>query len=140
MRETENGRRGRYLRNRDTPQIPHESPALSASHLHLRDHAPEQNSFTKCCARHRARRFRLQKLSRSDFGTAGWCYRIIIFFLTSFFINSIHQLVATKQRCRFSMKNGRENRTNGNEEKGEKEKEALRKFSTKSKGDAECVP
>jgi hypothetical protein len=31
------------------------------------------------------------------------------------------------------MKNGRENRTNGNEEEGEKEKEALRKFSTKSK-------
>jgi hypothetical protein len=47
--------------------------------------------------------------------------------LTSFFINSIHQLVATKERCRFSMKNGRENRTNGNQEKGEKEKEALRK-------------
>jgi hypothetical protein len=69
----------------------------------------------------------LQNLSRSDFGTAGWCHRVIIFFLTSFFINSIHQLVATKQRCRFSMKNGRENRTNGNQEKGEKEKEALRK-------------
>jgi hypothetical protein len=30
------------------------------------------------------------------------------------------------------MNNGRENRTNGNEEKGEKEKEALRKFGTKS--------
>jgi hypothetical protein len=30
------------------------------------------------------------------------------------------------------MNNGRENRTNGNEEEGEKEKEALRKFSTKS--------
>jgi hypothetical protein len=43
------------------------------------------------------------------------------------------QLVATKDRCKFSMKNGRENRTNGNEEEGEKEKEALRKFSTKSK-------
>ena len=42
------------------------------------------------------------------------------------------QLVATKDRCKFSMKNGRENRTNGNEKEGEKEKEALRKFSTKS--------
>jgi hypothetical protein len=31
------------------------------------------------------------------------------------------------------MKNGRENRTNGNEEEGKKEKEALRKFSTKAK-------
>ena len=30
------------------------------------------------------------------------------------------------------MNNGRENRTNGNEKEGEKEKEALRKFSTKS--------
>jgi hypothetical protein len=38
------------------------------------------------------------------------------------------------------MKNGRENRTNGNQKEGEKEKEALRKFSTKSEGDAECVP
>jgi hypothetical protein len=30
--------------------------------------------------------------------------------------------------------------TNGNQEKGEKEKETLSKVSTKSKGDAECVP
>jgi hypothetical protein len=29
------------------------------------------------------------------------------------------------------MKNGRENRNNGNQEKGKKEKEALRKFGTK---------
>jgi hypothetical protein len=41
----------------------------------------------------------------------------------------------------FSMNNGRENRTNGNQEKGKKEKEALSKVSTKSKkGDAESVP
>jgi hypothetical protein len=33
----------------------------------------------------------------------------------------------------FSMKNGRENRNNGNQEKGKEEKEALRKFGTKSK-------
>jgi hypothetical protein len=46
------------------------------------------------------------------------------------------QIVATKERCEFSMKNGRENRNNGNQEKGKEEKEALRKFSTKSKGDA----
>jgi hypothetical protein len=59
--------------------------------------------------------------------------------LTSFFNNSIHQLVAAKDRCTFSMKNGRENRNNGNQEKGEKEKEAL-STSTKAKGDAECVP
>jgi hypothetical protein len=38
------------------------------------------------------------------------------------------------------MKNGRENRNNGNQEKGKEEKEALRVSSTKSKGDAECVP
>jgi hypothetical protein len=31
------------------------------------------------------------------------------------------------------MKNGRENRNNGNQEKGKEEKEALSKFSTKSK-------
>jgi hypothetical protein len=29
-------------------------------------------------------------------------------------------------RCRFFHENGRENRTNGNQEKGKKEKEALR--------------
>jgi hypothetical protein len=38
------------------------------------------------------------------------------------------------------MKNGRENRNNGNQEKGKEEKEALRKFSTKSKGDAQERP
>jgi hypothetical protein len=38
------------------------------------------------------------------------------------------------------MKNGRENRNNGNQEKGKEEKEALRKFGTKSKGDAEERP
>jgi hypothetical protein len=59
---------------------------------------------------------------------------MIIFFLTSIFNNSIHQLVATEDRCKFSMKNGRENRTNGNEKEGKKEKEALRKISTKSEG------
>jgi hypothetical protein len=45
--------------------------------------------------------------------------------LTSLFIDSIHQLVAAKERCTFSMKNGRENRNNGNQEEGEKEKETL---------------
>jgi hypothetical protein len=38
------------------------------------------------------------------------------------------------------MKNGRENRHNGNQEKGKEEKEALSKFSTSKKGDAQCVP
>ena len=38
------------------------------------------------------------------------------------------------------MKNGRENRNNGNQEKGKEEKEALRKFGTKQKGDAEERP
>jgi hypothetical protein len=39
------------------------------------------------------------------------------------------------------MKNGRENRNNGNQEKGKKEKEALRKFGTKSKrGTLKSVP
>jgi len=40
----------------------------------------------------------------------------------------------------FSMKNGRENRTNGNEEKGKEEKEALRKSVRSQKGDAKSVP
>jgi hypothetical protein len=40
----------------------------------------------------------------------------------------------------FSMNNGRENRTNGNEKEGEKEKEALSTCNLKSQGDAECVP
>jgi hypothetical protein len=38
------------------------------------------------------------------------------------------------------MKNGRENRTNGNKKEGEKEKETLSRFSMESKGDAKCVP
>ncbi|MGO9168258.1 MAG: hypothetical protein ACLP56_15425 [Candidatus Sulfotelmatobacter sp.] len=40
----------------------------------------------------------------------------------------------------FSMKNGRENRTNGNEEKGKEEKKALRKSVQSQMGDAESVP
>jgi hypothetical protein len=70
--------------------------------------------------------------SLRDFGTATDCGSDFIFLLTSFFNDSIHQLVATKERCKISMNNGRENRTNGNEKEGEKEKEALRKFGTKS--------
>jgi hypothetical protein len=38
------------------------------------------------------------------------------------------------------MKNGRENRNNGNQEKGKKEKEALRKFNTSKKGTLQSVP
>ena len=38
------------------------------------------------------------------------------------------------------MKNGRENRTNGNQEKGKEEKEALRSQYEVEKGDAESVP
>jgi hypothetical protein len=38
------------------------------------------------------------------------------------------------------MKNGRENRNNGNQEEGEEEKKALSSFSTELKGDAKCVP
>jgi hypothetical protein len=41
----------------------------------------------------------------------------------------------------FSMNNGRENRHNGNQEKGKEEKEALTRVSTKAKkGDAKSVP
>ena len=65
---------------------------------------------------------------------------MLIFFLTSFFINSIHQLVAVKDHCTFSMKNGRENRNNGNQEKGKEEKEALRVSTTKSKGTLNASP
>jgi len=38
------------------------------------------------------------------------------------------------------MKNGRENRNNGNQEKGKKEKETLSKFSTKSQGTLNASP
>jgi hypothetical protein len=38
------------------------------------------------------------------------------------------------------MKNGRENRNNGNQEKGKEEKEALRKFGTSKQGDAQERP
>jgi hypothetical protein len=41
----------------------------------------------------------------------------------------------------FSMNNGRENRTNGNQEKGKEEKEALSKsVRSQEKGDAKSVP
>jgi hypothetical protein len=65
---------------------------------------------------------------------------MIIFFLTSFFINSIHQLVAVKHRCTFSMKNGRENRNNGNQEKGKEEKETLSSFELRQKGTQNASP
>jgi hypothetical protein len=55
----------------------------------------------------------------------------IIFLLTSFFINSIHQLVAVERPLHVSMKNGRENRNNGNQKEGKEEKETLSSFSTK---------
>jgi hypothetical protein len=45
--------------------------------------------------------------------------------LTSLFNDSIHQLVAAKERCTFFHENGRENRNHGNQEKGKEEKEAL---------------
>ena len=38
------------------------------------------------------------------------------------------------------MNNGRENRNNGNQEKGKEEKEALRSQFKAKTGDAECVP
>jgi hypothetical protein len=38
------------------------------------------------------------------------------------------------------MKNGRENRNNGNQEKGKEEKEALRKLSSSQKGTLKSVP
>ncbi|MGB2604716.1 MAG: hypothetical protein WBC78_14050, partial [Candidatus Sulfotelmatobacter sp.] len=54
-------------------------------------------------------------------------YRAFIFFLTSFFINSIQSISCNKTSVAdFSMNNGRENRNNGNQEKGKEEKEALR--------------
>jgi hypothetical protein len=40
----------------------------------------------------------------------------------------------------FSMKNGRENRTNGNEKEGEEEKEALAPFSAKQNRGREMRP
>jgi hypothetical protein len=80
---------------------------------------------TTCGRRTRIENFGLRSSLR-DFGTTTDCGSDFIFLLTSFFNDSIHQLVATKDRCKISMNNGRENRTNGNEKEGEKEKEALR--------------
>jgi hypothetical protein len=52
--------------------------------------------------------------------------------LTSFFNDSIHQVVATNHRCKIFHENGRENRTNGNQEKGKEEnKKALDVLSAK---------
>jgi hypothetical protein len=51
-----------------------------------------------------------------------------------------NQIVATKHRCRVFHENGRENRNNGNQEKGKKEKEALRGQYEVEKGDAKSVP
>jgi hypothetical protein len=42
-----------------------------------------------------------------DFSTALHAVHIVIFLLTSFRVDSIHQLVATKHRCLNSMKNGK---------------------------------
>jgi hypothetical protein len=44
----------------------------------------------------------------------------VIFFLTSFFNDSIHHLVATVVRLRISMKNGRENRSMAAKKKAKK--------------------
>jgi hypothetical protein len=64
-----------------------------------------------------------------------WCHHLcestIIFLLTSFFNNSIHQLVAVERPLHVSMKNGRENRNNGNQKEGKEEKETLSSFSSK---------
>jgi hypothetical protein len=49
-----------------------------------------------------------------------------IFLLTSFFFDSIHSTIATEDRCKHSMMNGRENRTmatkKGGKKKGGKKK------------------
>src|SRR5208337_3767373 len=68
--------------------------------------------------------FRSQ-FSRRNFGTTTSNDFIFIFFLTSFFNDSIHQLVAAKDRCTFFHEKW----------KGEDEK-ALRGFSLNYKGDA----
>jgi hypothetical protein len=57
-----------------------------------------------------------------DFRTTTSRNFIIIFSLTSFFINSIHQLVAVEDRCKFSMNNGRENRNMATKKKAKKKK------------------
>ena len=83
----------------------------------------------------------MHEIDFHDFRTPSSYDLIVIFFLTSFFINSIHQLVAVEDHCKFSMKNGRENRNNGNQKEGKKEKETLRKDRYEGgKGDAKCVP
>jgi hypothetical protein len=75
-----------------------------------------------------------------DFRTPTSRNLIVIFFLTSFFINSIHQLVAVEDHCKFSMKNGRENRNNGNQKEGEKEKETLKEDQYEAKRGRELRP
>jgi hypothetical protein len=67
-------------------------------------------------------RSRRSKVDEHDFGTTTSHARNVIFFLTSFFNNSIHQLVATNERCKIFHENGRENRNHGNQEKGKEEK------------------
>ena len=70
----------------------------------------EQARVMKCCAAEKSRRacdalqkifltFRYRKLCRRDFGVSNLRSLIVIFFLTSFFINSIHQLVAVEDHC-----------------------------------------
>jgi hypothetical protein len=67
----------------------------------------ELNFIEKCVRLDFVQRFPLtlacEFLSR-DFGTTTSRNLNVIFLLTSFFIDSMFQLVATKQRCEFSMK------------------------------------
>src|ERR1700730_16831316 len=64
--------------------------------------------------------------TRHDFSTATSHHRIVIFLLTSFFNNSMFQIVATKQRCEFSMKNGRENRNQWQPRKRQRRKRSIK--------------
>jgi hypothetical protein len=94
-------------------------------------HLAQQHAMGVCWLRENCHRLDLvekfpltfaRELLSRDFGTATSRDSIVIFLLTSFFINSMFQLVATKQRCEFSMNNGRENRTMATKKKAKKKK------------------
>jgi hypothetical protein len=122
----------------DRDACPRDDTLMNANHHSVRgrgaegrvskfkmDGSSSENSSGNGCIHERKRLTFSWKILSRDFGTTTSRNFTFIFFLTSFFIDSIHQLVAVEDHCKFSMKNGRENRNNGNQEEGEKEKETL---------------
>jgi hypothetical protein len=69
-------------------------------------------------------------IGNRDFGTTTHTLASFIFLLTSFFINSMFQIVATKHCCEFFHENGRENRKQWQPRKRQRRKRSIKKVRT----------